>query len=71
MRDLDRPMVANDMIHFRCVSYRLRRHGAYDLAGRVEALFCHDSLLTFSSKEKVRRSNQTAMKYLCLPEIRT
>jgi hypothetical protein len=47
MRDIDKPMVANDMIYFRCVPYRLRRHGAYDLAGRVVALFCHDSSALF------------------------
>jgi hypothetical protein len=66
MRDLDKPMVANDMINLRCVPYRLRRHGAYYLAGRVAASFYLDSLLTFSSKEKVRRSNRRAMKSLCL-----
>jgi len=46
----------------------------------VQAGFCllawplqsgRDSLLTFSSKEKVRRSNQTAIKYWCLQGIRT
>jgi hypothetical protein len=71
MRYTGKPIVANDMSYLRCVPYRLRRHGAYDLAGRVAALFCHDSLLTFSSKEKVRISNQTATKYLCLLGIRT
>jgi hypothetical protein len=54
MKDLDKPMLANDMRCLRCVPYRLRRQGAYDLAGRVAALFCLDSLLYFLIKEKVK-----------------
>jgi hypothetical protein len=53
-----------------CVSNRLRRHGAYDLAGRVAALFCHDSLFYFLIQEKVKTSNQRAMKSLILLEKR-
>jgi len=37
-----------------CVPNRLRRHGAYDLAGRVAALFCPDSLLLSHQRESKR-----------------
>ena len=69
MRYLDKPMVANDMSNFRCVPYRLRRRGAYDLAGRVEeslpaetavqAGFYLDSLLYFLIKEKLKKDKRT------------
>ena len=50
-------MNANDMEFVRCVSYHLRRHGAYDLAGRVEASFYLDSLLlSHQGESKMKKS---------------
>jgi hypothetical protein len=54
MRELGKPIVVKDMSYLGCVPYRLRRHGAYDLIGRVAASFCLDSLLTFSSRRKLK-----------------
>jgi len=45
-------MYAEDNGLARSVPNHLRRHGVYDLAGRVEASFCLDSLFTFSSRRK-------------------
>jgi hypothetical protein len=45
-------MDADNMNFHHCVPYRLRRHGAYDLAGRVAASFCLDFFGPFFIKEK-------------------
>jgi len=52
MRDTGKPIADNDKSYLRCVPYCLHRHGAYDLAGRVEESFCLDSLITFSLRRK-------------------
>ena len=46
LRERRKPMDAQDRESPCCVPYRLRCHGTYDLAGRVAASFCLDSLLT-------------------------
>ena len=56
MREFCKPMNDRVMSAARCVPNRLRRHGAYDLAGRVEASVCLDSLLLSHQGESKKKN---------------